>query len=325
MSYTLEQIAREFSLELSGDPELEIIGLCGLSDDLEQHLSFVAADKYRDAAAAASIPAFITRPGGAISGKANLFHPEPEYAMAIIARLFAKPAMRLSVNPDPSAVIDPSATLGTDCVIGPLCVIGAHVEIGARTVIQAGSVILDRVTIGEDCLIHPHCTVREDCALGDRVVVQPGAVIGGDGFGFVVHDGEHVKIPQLGNVVIESDVEIGANTTIDRGRFTATRIGRGTKIDNGVMVAHNVQVGERCLLVAQSGISGSTRLGDNVVLAGQVGLVGHIDIADNVTLLGQSMATKNINEAGVWAGSPARPAKIWKRAFARLYSGLKAD
>ncbi len=210
-------------------------------------------------------------------------------------------------------------------MIGPLCVIGADVEIGARTVVQAGSVIMDRVTIGNDCLIHPHCTVREDCSLGDRVVVQPGAVIGGDGFGFVMHDGEHVKIPQLGTVVIESDVEIGANTTIDRGRFTATRIGRGTKIDNGVMVAHNVQVGERCLLVAQSGISGSTRLGDNVVLAGQVGLVGHIDIADNVTLLGQSMATKNINEAGVWAGSPARPAKLWKRAFARLYSGLKAD
>ncbi|MGR9089089.1 MAG: UDP-3-O-(3-hydroxymyristoyl)glucosamine N-acyltransferase [Gammaproteobacteria bacterium] len=299
MSYSLEQIAREFSLEFSGDPDLKIVGLCGLSDDLEQHLSFVTADKYREVAAASCIPAFITRPDGAINGKTNLFHPQPEYAMAVIARLFAKPVTKPPVNPDPSALIDPSATISPDCVIGPLCVIGAHTEIGARTVVQAGSVIMDRVTIGEDCLIHPHCTICADSTLGDRVVVQPGAVIGGDGFGFVMHEGEHVKIPQLGNVVIESDVEIGANTTIDRGRFTATRIGRGTKIDNGVMVAHNVQIGERCLLVAQSGISGSTRLGDNVVLAGQVGLVGHIDIADNVTLLGQSMATKNINEAGV--------------------------
>lgn len=325
MSYKLEQIAREFALELSGDPTLEIIGLCGLSDDLEHHLSFVNDDKYRDAAAASGIPAFITRPDGAVAGKTNLFHPQPEYAMAIIARLFAKPVGLPAGNPDPSAIIDPSATLGPDCVIGPLCVIGAQVEIGARTVIHAGSVVMDRTSVGADCLIHPRATIREDCVLGDRVIVQPGAVIGGDGFGFVMHEGEHVKIPQLGTVVIESDVEIGANTTIDRGRFTATRIGRGTKIDNGVMVAHNVQVGERCLLVAQSGISGSTRLGDNVVLAGQVGLVGHIDIADNVTLLGQSMATKNINEAGVWAGSPARPAKLWKRAFARLYSGLKSD
>lgn len=325
MTYRLEQIAREFSLDLSGDPDLEIIGLCGLSDDLDHHLSFVGAARYRDGAAASRIPAFITRPDAAVAGKANLFHPEPEYAMAIIARLFAKPAGHPPVNPDPSAVIDPSASIGPDCVIGPLCVIGAHVELGARTVVHAGSVILDRTRIGADCVIHPNATIREDCVLGDRVVVQPGAVIGGDGFGFVMHEGEHVKIPQLGTVVIESDVEIGANTMIDRGRFTATRIGRGTKIDNGVMVAHNVQVGERCLLVAQSGISGSTRLGDNVVLAGQVGLVGHIDIADNVTLLGQSMATKNISEAGVWAGSPARPARLWKRAFARLYSGLKSD
>ncbi len=325
MSYRLEQIAREFSLEFNGDPNLEVIGLCGLSDDLEHHLSFVSADKYRAGATNSRIPAFITRPDGAVAGKANLFHPQPEYAMAIIARLFTKPVARPSVTPDPSAVIDPSASIAPGCVIGPLCVIGAQVEIGARSVIHAGSIIMDRASIGQDCLIHPHATIREDCVLGDRVVVQPGAVIGGDGFGFVMHEGEHVKIPQLGTVVIESDVEIGANTTIDRGRFTATRIGRGTKIDNGVMVAHNVQVGERCLLVAQSGISGSTRLGDNVVLAGQVGLVGHIDIADNVTLLGQSMATKNITEAGVWAGSPARPAKLWKRAFARLYSGLKTD
>jgi len=157
------------------------------------------------------------------------------------------------------------------------------------------------------------------------VVLQPGVVVGGDGFGYIKHHNEHVKIPQLGNVVIESDVEVGANTTIDRARFSHTRIRRGTKIDNCVMVAHNVQIGHRCIIVAQSGISGSTTLGDDVTLAGQVGLVGHINIANNVTLLGQSMATKDIRESGVWAGSPARPAKLWKRAIARLYAGLARE
>ena len=130
--------------------------------------------------------------------------------------------------------------------------------------------------------------------LRDRIILQPGVVIGGDGFGYIKYEQERVKIPQLGNVILDSDVEVGANSTIDRARFSSTRIGRGTKIDNNVVVAHNVNVGERCILVAQSGIAGSTRLGNDVVLAGQVGMVGHISVTDNVTLLGQSMATKDI-------------------------------
>jgi len=324
MTYSLAEIAQEFSLEFDGDGNLSIVGLCGLSDNLERHLSFVSSDGLAASAAASAIPAFLTHPDNPIPTKANLFHPDPEFVITRIAGLFASRAPHSGSGQHPSAVVHPNAKIGAGAVIGAQCFIGADSIIGPRTVVEPGCVIMDGVVIGEDCVIHPQCTIRERSTLGDRVILQPGVVVGGDGFGFVLHDGEHLKIPQLGTVIIESDVEVGANTTIDRGRFTATHIGRGTKIDNNVMVAHNVQVGQHCLLVAQSGISGSSRLGDYVVLAGQVGLVGHIDIADHVTLLGQSMATKDIRESGVWAGSPARPAKQWRRAIARLYSGIKS-
>ena len=325
MASSLAQIAREFSLDYEGDGNIIVNGLCGLSDNFEDHLSFVADQKLLPAAEASKIRAFITLPGCRIEGKTSLFHDDPEYAIAKIAKLFIKSHLTQPGNVHPSAVVDTAAKVDPSAVLGANVVVGANAVIGELTTLSAGCVIMDRVTIGNACLIHPNCVIREDCILGDRVILQPGVVVGSDGFGFIRHGQEHFKIPQLGNVVIESDVEIGANSTIDRGRFSATMIRRGTKIDNSVMIAHNVQVGERCLIVAQSGISGSSRLGDEVVLAGQVGLVGHIDIANNVTLLGQSMATKDIREPGVWAGSPARPAKLWKRAMARLYTGLARE
>lgn len=325
MVYSLAQIAHEFSLDYDGDGALSIIGVCGLSDDRKDHLAYVSERKMVLAAKTSNIPAFVTRPDCQVAGKANLFHANPEYALAKIGRLFTRSQLTQSDNIHPSAVVDTTADITSSTVLGANVVVGANTIIGERSVVMPGCVILDRVEIGCDCMIYPNCVVREDCTLGDRVVLQPGVVVGGDGFGYIKHHNEHVKIPQLGNVVIESDVEVGANTTIDRARFSHTRIRRGTKIDNCVMVAHNVQIGQRCIIVAQSGISGSTTLGDDVTLAGQVGLVGHINIANNVTLLGQSMATKDIRESGVWAGSPARPAKLWKRAIARLYAGLARE
>ena len=318
----IAEIARKLRLDTLGDTNISVIGLCGLSDNIADHLSFIADSKLAEQAKNSSIPAFVVRPGEAIEGKANLIHENPNYAISLIAELFVRNQLTQNEAIHPSAVIDPSAQFGAGVVIGPNVVIGAEVQIGENTRIVANTVVMDRAKIGADCLLHPQCVVREDCILGDRVIVQPGAVIGGDGYGFVHYNNEHVKTPQLGNVIIESDVEIGSNATIDRGRFSATRIGRGTKVDNLVMVAHNVQTGEHCLLVSQSGISGSTKLGDNVTLAGQVGLVGHITIADNVTLLGQSMATKDLREPGMWAGSPARPAAQWRKAIAKLYVGL---
>jgi UDP-3-O-[3-hydroxymyristoyl] glucosamine N-acyltransferase len=322
MAYRLAEIGKQFSLSMEGDDgTLEIDGLCGLSDNFEGHLSFVGDRSLLDAAAKSSIPAFVTLTGCPVAGKANLFHDYPDYAIAKIATLFLKD-VAIPQRVDNSASIASGATIADSAVIGANVVVGTDVKIGERTHIMAGTVLLDRVEVGEDCKIYPNCVLREGSVLRDRIILQPGVVIGGDGFGYIKYEQDRVKIPQLGNVILDSDVEVGANSTIDRARFSSTRIGRGTKIDNNVVVAHNVNVGERCILVAQSGIAGSTRLGNDVVLAGQVGMVGHISVTDNVTLLGQSMATKDIRNPGVWAGSPARPAKLWKRAIARLYAGI---
>ena len=323
MAYSLAQIAHEFSLDYEGDGELQIAGLCGLSDNLADHLSFVATADVVDMAIASNMCAFVTLPDCPVEGKANLFHDDPNYAIAKIALLYTKARSQPRTNVHTSAVVDATATIAKSTILHANVVVGANSIIGERSIIDAGCVISDRVEIGEDCLLHPNCVVREDCIIGDRVIFQPGVVLGGDGFGYIRYKDEQVKIPQLGNVVIEGDVEIGANSSVDRARFTSTRIKQGSKIDNGVIVAHNVQIGERCILVAQCGVSGSSRIGDDVVLAGQTGLVGHIEIASGVTVLGQSMVTKNIHEPGVWGGSPARPAKLWKRALARLYAGLE--
>lgn len=315
---TLGDIARRCDLELHGDPQLRIVGVCGISDDLPAHLSFVGRPKHLRAARDSRIPAFIVRPGALVDGKSCLVHPSPEYAAALAAALFVPSDYSQDVDVHPTAVVDPGATLGPRVRVGPYVVIGRNATIGARSVVHAGSVLFDRVTLGEDCIVYPHVTVREDCVLGDRVIVQPGAVIGGDGYGFVMHEGRHHKIPQLGHVVIADDVEIGANSTIDRGRFSATVVGRGTKIDNLVMVAHNVQVGEDCLLVSQTGISGSTSLGDRVVLAGQVGVTGHLKVCSDVTVLGKSVIAKHVLSPGTYAGIPIRPVQQWKRTQAWL-------
>ena len=322
---TLGDIAQRFQLELLGDPGLAIEGLCGITDNLPGYLSFIAKQKHVPAARQSVIPAFIVKPGLAVEGKACLIHANPEYAVALIGRLFERSQYSQDVPVHPTAVIDPAAELGDGVRIGPFVVIGRDVRIGARSVVHAGCVLMDRVELGEDCLLHPRVTVREDCVLGHRVIVQPGAVIGADGYGFVPHEGRHHKVPQLGSVLIADDVEIGANSTIDRGRFTATHIGRGTKLDNLVMVAHNVQIGEDCLLVAQTGISGSSRLGDRVTLAGQVGVTGHLNICSDVTVLGKSVVAKHVLQPGVYAGIPIRPATQWRKTVAWINAQARAD
>lgn len=323
MQQSLSSVASHFKLEFSGDESLTIAGVCGLSDNLPGHLSFINDEKQIANAVDSRIPAFVVCPNLSIPGKAVLRHDNPEYMIALIASLFAPTQLGTVPAHHPSAVIDTSAKIEADVIIGANVVIGRDVRIGARTRVFPNVVIMDRCEIGADCLLYPNCTLREDSVLGQRVILQPGVSIGGDGYGYVNHAGRHVKIPQLGRVVLEDDVEVGANSTIDRARFNETRIGRGTKVDNLVMVAHNVVTGEHCLLVSQVGISGSTRLGDRVVLAGQVGTVGHVDIADDVTVLGKGGVTKDIREPGVYAGMPLKPVRLWRRAMARLYAGLK--
>jgi len=323
MRHSLSNIARRFDLEIDRDTPTEIIGVCGLLDDLPEHLSFVSSDGHVGAATNSRIAAFISRPEQAVPGKINLFHAHPEYMIAQIAALFLPSQLGTLDGVHKTAQIADSATVKNDAFIGANAVIGASVRIGSGTRIFPNVVVMDRTVIGNDCTIYPNCTIREDSVLGDRVILQPGVTIGGDGYGYVLHDECHVKIPQLGNVILEDDVEIGANSTVDRARFSETRIGQGTKVDNLVMIGHNVTTGRNCLIVSQVGLSGSTRLGERVTLGGQVGAAGHLSITDDVTVLGKGGITKDIRESGVYAGMPLRPVKLWRKAIAKLYAGLR--
>lgn len=323
MSYPLAELARQFDLSLEAETNPDIRGVCGLSDNLPHHLSFITDKKLLTAAATSNITAFVCRAEHRVKGKPCLVADSPEYSIAQIAALFAPTRLTQATPISSSAIIDPSATLGDNIVIGANVVIGAHVHIGNNVQLYPNVVVMDRCGVGDNCIVYPNCTLREDTQLGQRVILQPGVSLGGDGYGFVHHQGQHKKIPQLGRVVLEDDVEVGANSTIDRARFSETRIGRGTKIDNLVMLAHNVKVGEDCLLVSQVGVSGSTTIGNRVTLAGQVGTVGHVTIGDDVTVLGKGGVTKDLREPGIFAGMPAKPVKLWLRAMARLYAGLK--
>jgi UDP-3-O-[3-hydroxymyristoyl] glucosamine N-acyltransferase len=210
-------------------------------------------------------------------------------------------------------VIHPEAKIGKDVRIGAHVVIGKGCEVGDRTRILPNCVLMDGVKVGQDCLLYPLVSVREECEIGNRVIIHNGAVIGSDGFGFAPHEGVYHKIPQVGRVVIEDDVEIGANCTIDRATMGETRIRRGAKLDNLVHIAHNVEVGEWTVMAAQAGISGSTKIGHHVMVGGQVGTVGHIRIGNYVQIGAQSGVSKSIPDGEIVFGYPARPIMRTKR------------
>jgi UDP-3-O-[3-hydroxymyristoyl] glucosamine N-acyltransferase len=226
----------------------------------------------------------------------------------VVVRHFAEISRNFTPGVHPHASVDPSAALDPEKVLvhaGAVVMAGATVgdgsEIGPNCVVGANAVI------GRDCHLMPNATVRERCVLGDRVILQPGAVIGSDGYGYEFSNGRHVKIDQVGIVEIGDDVEIGANTTIDRARFGKTLIGEGTKIDNLVQIGHNCVIGKHCLIVSLCGISGSTRLGDYVTMAGQAGTAGHITIGDKATITGRAGVTTNLPGGVVYSGHPAKP------------------
>jgi UDP-3-O-[3-hydroxymyristoyl] glucosamine N-acyltransferase len=218
----------------------------------------------------------------------------------------------------PTAVVAPGSQIDSTAHIGPHCVIGDRVRIGVRTVLQGGNFIGDDSRLGDDVNLFPNVVVYPRAEIGRRVRIHANTVIGSDGFGYVQDGGLHRKVPQIGNVVIGDDVEIGAGVTIDRGALGSTVIGKGTKIDNLVQIAHNVEIGEGCLLVSQAGIAGSTKLGNYVVLAGQVGIAGHLKIGNQVIVAARAGVMNDIPDGEKWLGTPAQPDKEMKRQFIAL-------
>lgn len=244
----------------------------------------------------------VTHPSAIFSKLIDYFqHQKRPFEPGISPGAFLEEGVRLDptkVRVAAGVVIGKGAVLGDGCDISPGCIIGSG------------------VVLGRDCLLHPGVVVRERCILGDRVTLQPGCVIGSDGFGFELINGRHHKVPQVGIVEIQDDVEVGANSCLDRARFGKTVIGEGTKIDNLVQIAHNVKIGKNCLIVAQSGVAGSSKLGDYVTIAAQAGVAGHLEIRDQAVLTAQSGLLKNITEPGVYMGTPARPMKSEQRKMA---------
>lgn len=243
----------------------------------------------------------------------------PSVAFAKAVELFAPKSASFPAGIHATAVIAGDVELGEGVSIQPHAVLEPGAKVGAHTVIGAHVYVGHGATIGSGCVIRPGVTIAERCIVGDRVILHSGCVVGSDGFGFETVSGKHLKIPQVGIVQIDDDVEVGANTTIDRARFGRTWIGAGTKIDNLVQIAHNVVIGKNCLIVSHVGISGSTRIGDGVTLAGQVGVVGHISIGDGVVIGAQSGVNKSISKPGLYMGTPAIAAAEYREQVAYIH------
>jgi UDP-3-O-[3-hydroxymyristoyl] glucosamine N-acyltransferase len=287
-----------------------VSGINDLGSATPDQVSFFANAKYEAQARASRAAAIVLSPKDAPKFTfTRIVVDSPSQAFAKIVELFAPPMIRDEPGVHPTAVVAPDAILGEGVSIQPHAVIASGVRIGARTVIGANCYIGHETVIGENSRLYPLVTVRERCVIGDRVILHSGVVIGADGFGydFDPKTGRHAKINHTGFVQIDNDVEIGANTTVDRGRFGKTHIGEGAKIDNLVMIAHNVTVGPHSIIVGQTGISGSTSLGKYVTLAGQVGLAGHLTIGDRATVTAQSGINKDVPAGAILAGRHAMP------------------
>ncbi|MBM4285746.1 MAG: UDP-3-O-(3-hydroxymyristoyl)glucosamine N-acyltransferase [Deltaproteobacteria bacterium] len=317
MEHTLAALAAFLGGELKGPPSLVIRGINSLDRATSQEIAFVAHKRYLAKAEASRAAALIVSPEWAHLPRPLIIVPQPYLAYARLAALFA-PAPPRRVGVSPQAFLGQGVQVGREVAVAPLAFVGDRVRLGDRVTIGPGCVLADDVVIGPDTLLHPNVTVLERCQIGARCLIHSGVVIGSDGYGFVPTPEGHVKIPQLGAVVIEDDVEIGANCTIDRGALEETRLGRGAKLDNLVHLAHNVSVGEHSLLVAQVGVAGSTRLGKRVVLGGQAGVVGHIELGDGVQVAAQAGVVSSVPPGQVVAGSPAIPHKEALRVAGHL-------
>jgi UDP-3-O-[3-hydroxymyristoyl] glucosamine N-acyltransferase len=325
-SLTVEELSRLLGCQFEGDGKTRITGVAGLEQAGEGDLVFLAHSRFRKyleetRAAAAIIPEEET-----FRKIPVLLSKNPRLSFIRAVEFFFHP-YRPRPGVHRSAIVSPSARIGGDAAVGPFCVIGDEVEIGEETVLFPLVSVYPRVKIGRRTIIHSHVSIREDVRIGDRVIIHNGAVIGSDGFGFVEETGgwRH-KIPQKGTVVIEDDVEIGANSAVDRAALGETIIRRGVKIDNLVQVAHNVEVGENSILAGQTGIAGSSKIGKGVIMGGQVGIADHVRVGDKVTMAAKTGVTKDIPAGAFVAGFPHLDIHAWRKIWVllpQLYDFIK--
>lgn len=311
---TAAEISEQIGGKVIGDGSVQLRGVAPADAAKPGDLTFAENEDYFAKAEKSAASAILVDSDFGSSGKTLIRVAKARVATAKILNIFFPPA-QFAPGKHPTAVIGASAQIDPSAHIGPHCVIGERVRIGARTVLEGGNHIGDDSVLGAQCRLFPKVVVYARMQIGNRVLIHAGTVIGSDGFGYVFNDGAHLKVPQIGNVVIHDDVEIGANVTIDRGALGSTVIGRGTKIDNLVQIAHNVVIGENCIIVAQVGIAGSTKLGSYVTLAGQVGLAGHLKIGNQVTVAAQSGVMNHIPDGEKWLGTPAHPDREMKRIY----------
>ncbi len=321
----LRVLAEATGAELVGDigPDVEITDMRPLDAATEGHLSFLDNTRYLPLLAKTRASACLVAPKFAAKvpeQTARLVTPDPYRGFATVLALFYPDALKPKAAPDhagssghvhPSAILEPGVTVEAGAVIGP------EARIGAGTTIAAGTVIGYRVHVGRDCYIGPNATLTHTL-VGNRVTIHAGVAIGQDGFGFALGPAGHLKVPQIGRVIIQDDVEIGANSTIDRGALRDTIVGEGTKIDNLVQIGHNVVIGRHCIIVSQTGISGSSELGDFVALGGQVGVVGHVKIGAGAQIAGSSNVRGHVPPGARWGGTPAKPIRLWFRELTVL-------
>ncbi len=315
---TTSQIAEILGARVEGDPNLELTGFAPAHTARTGDLTFAENEDYLAAAEASAAAAILVGPDLPPSPKTLLRVPQSRVAFAKVLPIFF-PETRYPAGIHPSAIIAPSASIDPSAHIGPHCVVGERSRIGPRSTLVGGNHVAADCSIGEDSILFPNAVVYARSQIGNRVRLHAGAVVGSDGYGYVFDRGSHLKVPQVGTVIIHDDVEIGANTTIDRGALGATVIGKGTKIDNLVQIAHNVVTGEHCLIVSQVGIAGSTRLGSYVTLAGQVGIAGHLKIGSRVSIGAQSGVMHSIPDGEKWLGAPAVPEKQAKRQYIAIH------
>ena len=311
MTATLAELAALVEGRVRGNPERRVHAVRPLAAAGPDDLSFLTSARYREEARR-------SRAGALLVGRDEelphdlLICPDPPWALGELLRRF-HPSLPAAAGIHPTAVVAPTAAIDSSASLGPQVVVGEGSRVEAGAVLHAGVVVGARCRVGPGTVVYPRAVLYDDTELGSRVIVHAGAVLGADGFGFAPHAGALVKVPQVGRLVVEDDVEIGANTTIDRATLEETRIGAGSKLDNLVQVGHNVGLGKGCVLCGQAGIAGSARLGDGVVVAGQAGVAGHLEIGDGAQIAAKSAALQSVPAGAKVAGIPAVPLAEWRR------------